>query len=722
MNLLLTPDSTAPRPISRASHSVHLGPDAAPNETEHIIEQAKNPLLLSFDLPRPFPSIIRPSSRFPWPLQIHLTQIYPLGLSIFRFPLSQPSTCTMGIDPDAYMSGAIPSLNRGGSWRMDDPHALGSQYQSNQSPGSGQGSGASIFPRPSQIVPPHPTLTLPNVNGNGGMNLNMNMGNRGNFLPFHAQSKAMSTGGHGHPHPYMSPSMGSPTIRPDVGMGSQSGGSRKAGSVRPTLVLAAGTGGRSQGGGSMVSSRLQSVRSANHPGWASLGAASVMGNGHKSSPNSPTTPSSAGFIAGQATSQYGLKPSIKVKPLISPRVVEPEWDWESASPSSPRSTTPRGSSRVMTSEPDYFSIQHSQSTMTAPNTPTSGMGPGFVSLPPPPRAALPQSPGFRAETHSHSHQSQIPNPYRPVATRRHTHDRFSPESEPVLERSGRAMKLDSRSLGRARVRSGLRKPTFDSDIGSEAGESYYAPSTKTYAHTLDTDDRSSSRHSSATSMATTAPASRMEKMRPGNPRRSTSSVLPSSPLAKGRSHPSFTEKRFKNRSHPALSTITSTVDFTQTAPSSATTNKHPRQAHSMDMRALNEALPPVPQTAPLHGYIPPDSEHGYDPYEAHPAPAPAPTTSTPTASLDKSKAPTKPPGAGLKHVTPDSYRPPGFPKPVKELAWNREGPAMKTHGVAWLREAEPDALPCGPAGPRYIQARPPAVAVQNGGSWWDSAA
>ena len=361
--------------------------------------------------------------------------------------------------------------------------------------------------------------------------------------------------------------------------------------------------------------------------------------------------------------------------------------------------------------------------MTAPGTSVTCSGAGFVSLPPPPRPAIPQSPGPGAGSHSHSHQTPMPNPYRPVGpTRRHTHDRFSPESEPALERNGRAMKLDSRSLGRARVRSGLRKPTFDfdSEVGSEASKSYYAPSTKTYAHTLGSDDRSSSRHSLATSIATTSPATRMEKTRPGNPRRSTSSVRPSSPLATGTSHSSFTEKRFKNSSHPALSTITSsrTIDFTQTAPSSATFNMNPHHPSSMNMQALNAALPPVPQTAPLQGYIPPDSEDGYDPYEAHPAPANAVLTH----SVEKPKAANKPPGAGLKHVSPDSYRPPGFPKPVKELAWNREGPAMKTHGVAWLREAELDALPGGPAGPRYIQARPPALAIQNGSSWWESAA
>jgi hypothetical protein len=53
----------------------------------------------------------------------------------------------MGINPDAYMSGAIPGLSRGGSWQnVQDPYP--SPHDQTQ-----QG-GESIYPRPSQIVPP----------------------------------------------------------------------------------------------------------------------------------------------------------------------------------------------------------------------------------------------------------------------------------------------------------------------------------------------------------------------------------------------------------------------------------------------------------------------------------------------------------------------------------------------------------------------------------------
>lgn len=544
----------------------------------------------------------------------------------------------MGIDPDAYMAGAIPSLNRGGSWRMDDGH--GSQFQSFQGPGSGSGTrtgagngngnGGSIFPRPSIIVPPaashtHMSPQVGNANLNLNLDLNRNTGNRGNFLPF--QSQAMSVTGYPG---FMTPSMGSPSVRPD-GTGSQyqsqshpsqRSGSGMVGSVQPVLVLGAARG--SQGGGSAGSHRVQSVRSANHPGWASLsaGGGGVGVKGHKSSPNSPTTPSSGNLIAGQATAQYGLNPSTKSqikRPLVSPRVVEPGWDWDTASHK--RTPTLR---RSMTAGSDYFSLAHSHeqsptTTMTAPNTPLGGGGHHLDSLPPPPRPA-PQSPRPRAESQSQLQaqpqtQSQSPSPYRPSGpTRRHTHDRFSPDPEPALERSGKVTKFESKSLGRARVKSGLRKAIFevngDEGVGSEAGESYYAPSTKTYAHTLD--DRPSARRtppiSGSTNTTTVGPRSE-RAVRPVNTRRSSSSVLPSSPLASGVTHSSFGEKRFKNRPHlGSLSTITSTVDFTQTAPSSATGTKHHRQPPppSMDMRSLQDALtvaetPIMPQTAPVYG-------------------------------------------------------------------------------------------------------------------------
>lgn len=211
-----------------------------------------------------------PSFQDPSPVYSSFRLLLPSPRPYYRNPTYQHPVITltanlariMGIDADAYMAGAIPSLNRGGSWRLDDGH--GSQFQSLYGHGEGSGTGGSIFPRPSQIVPPLPPSTAAGVHAN----MNLNLGNRGNFHPL--QSHAMSTIVY---PPFMSPgsSMGSPSIRPDGGtayVGSQSGGSRKAMSARPTLML---VGGRSQSGGS-IGSRVQSVRSANHPGWASLRA------------------------------------------------------------------------------------------------------------------------------------------------------------------------------------------------------------------------------------------------------------------------------------------------------------------------------------------------------------------------------------------------------------------------------------------------------------------
>lgn len=45
---------------------------------------------------------------------------------------------------------------------------------------------------------------------------------------------------------------------------------------------------------------------------------------------------------------------------------------------------------------------------------------------------------------------------------------------------------------------------------------------------------------------------------------------------------------------------------------------------------------------------------------------------------------------------------------------------MRTYGIAWKREGDPEKLPEGPEGPRWVQARPPRVDHVLGGSWWES--
>jgi len=148
---------------------------------------------------------------------------------------------------------------------------------------------------------------------------------------------------------------------------------------------------------------------------------------------------------------------------------------------------------------------------------------------------------------------------------------------------------------------------------------------------------------------------------------------------------------------------------------------------SFDMQSLGNSLP-TPDRDSLHasqakqynarksGYIPPLSDEGYDRYSAHPAEA---------------EDPPRPPRPSPSHAQPPlssvqtsshsaQYIPVGFASPTKELAWNRDGPAMKTHGVAWNRNIDDLVLPARPQGPRLIQARPPREEMVTGGGWWES--
>ncbi|WVQ93040.1 hypothetical protein IAU59_000104 [Kwoniella sp. CBS 9459] len=129
-------------------------------------------------------------------------------------------------------------------------------------------------------------------------------------------------------------------------------------------------------------------------------------------------------------------------------------------------------------------------------------------------------------------------------------------------------------------------------------------------------------------------------------------------------------------------------------------------------------------SASSHGYVPPLSHIEYDRYEAHPAPPPGPDSntfyahSTPHSHTGSASGSTSP--TGHTPPPPKEYIPPAFPKPTRDVKWNRTGPAMKTHGIAWLREGEVGELPHAPKGPRYIVARPPRAERISGGNWWSS--
>jgi len=145
-----------------------------------------------------------------------------------------------------------------------------------------------------------------------------------------------------------------------------------------------------------------------------------------------------------------------------------------------------------------------------------------------------------------------------------------------------------------------------------------------------------------------------------------------------------------------------------------------------DMAPLANPLPEQPQEALTHlnsgkrsrsetSYVSPLSRDGYDRYAAHP--------NVPTDETDRytthASSPTITQEGNAAAMKPE-YVPVGSAAPTKELAWNRDGPAMKTHGVAWKRHSENLVLPKGPQGPRLIQAKPPRVDIVTGGGWWES--
>ncbi|GFZ48819.1 hypothetical protein JCM24511_06568 [Saitozyma sp. JCM 24511] len=120
------------------------------------------------------------------------------------------------------------------------------------------------------------------------------------------------------------------------------------------------------------------------------------------------------------------------------------------------------------------------------------------------------------------------------------------------------------------------------------------------------------------------------------------------------------------------------------------------------------------------GYVSALSHEGYDRYAAHPA-APAVQSAGNRTMPNGLATQTSAGGLDDGQVETDEYRdggylPLGYARPTREIGWNRDGPAMKTYGVAWGRKAGP-ALPDGPRGPSWVQARPPRAELVLGGEW-----
>jgi hypothetical protein len=541
----------------------------------------------------------------------------------------------MGINPDAYMSGAIPGLTRGGSWQnVQDPYS--SPHDQTQ-----QG-GGSIYPRPSQIVPPGSSSSTP-----------PGMGNRSHSHFAHHH--------HQHQHPWAMTALPQSPLSNGF-----------APSYQQSYF---GVGSQGSSTGYSPSGKAPSVGPTRHPGWTNLNGQYI---GVHTAPSSPTV--KHGQTPPRSTTSRHPPPSFHTAQLQSPSSagglsIQQQYEWEWAS----------GSPKPISAEPDYFGQSPIQNEKYKP-VPAHEIVPPpsarVMTLRLPPKKtktveALPPPPQSGRLRHESMRQTQS---QRPMPQRRHTHDRFSPEDPAIRS------KQDSKSLGRQR-----RK---ERDNGSVAGESYYAPSKSS----------SMPKHQN--------PAPHSHSPRGGS--RRTESLLSTQVRAT-----SLTERRLKQTGRPALPTIVSnsTVDFTSPEPSVSQSAQPDRSA--FDLGDIANALPPAPITAtPAYtampgSYAPTDEEEeDYDRYMAHPAaPSPLPGTARKTAP---------PLRMDLKIVKPEDYRPPAFPAPTKPLAWNRDGPAMKTHGVAWAREAPEGQLPTGPAGSRWAQARPPRLDFQRTGNWWES--
>jgi hypothetical protein len=534
------------------------------------------------------------------------------------------------------MSGAIPGLSRGGSWQnVQDPYP--SPHDQTQ-----QG-GGSIYPRPSQIVPPGSVgSTMPG------------MGNRSHSHFAHHH--------HQHQHPWAMTALPQSPLSNGF-----------APSYQQSYF---GVGSQGSSTGYSPSGKAPSVGPTRHPGWTNLNGQYI---GVHTAPSSPTV--KARQTPPRSTTSKQPPPSLNAAQLRSPSSasglsIQQQYEWEWAS----------GSPKPISAEPDYFGQSPIQNEKYKPMpahdiTPPPSARVMTLRLPPKKTKtveALPPPPQSGRLRHESMRQALS---QRPTPQRRHTHDRFSPEDSET-----RGLKNDSKSLGRQR-----RKERIN---GSVAGESYYAPSKSS----------SMSKHQ--------PPAPHSHSPRGGS--RRTESVLSTQARAS-----SLTERRLKLTGRPALPTIVSnsTVDFT--SPDRSVTQSARPDRSAFNLGDMVDALPPAPVTAtPTHTAMPgsyaptEEEEEDYDRYMAHPAaPSPLPGTARKTAP---------PLRMDLKIVKPEDYRPPAFPAPTKPLAWNRDGPAMKTHGVAWAREAPEGHLPTGPAGPRWAQARPPRLDFQQTGNWWES--
>ena len=229
--------------------------------------------------------------------------------------------------------------------------------------------------------------------------------------------------------------------------------------------------------------------------------------------------------------------------------------------------------------------------------------------------------------------------------------------------------------------------------------------------------------------------------------RSSTNYYPSSTRS---DHPASTIETSSNTHHPRRRRHVSTPHRKRNPEPSDTFGFTSSSSGSstIDLSPLDEALPatqaplavstrPPPSSRTLAsirtksdappGYISPLEDEPYDRYSTHPA-APAPdrvdravgqAVDTIPAVMSVSPVHPRTDTQFVENSGAQSYLPVGYARPTKDFPWNRDGPAMKTYGVAWQRDAG-GALPDAPEGPRWVQARPPRAQVVQGGGWWES--
>ncbi|ORX37404.1 hypothetical protein BD324DRAFT_448018 [Kockovaella imperatae] len=595
----------------------------------------------------------------------------------------------MPIDPDAYMSGAIPTLSRGGGWLP--------------SGSTGNSRRASDIDKP----PSSPTCA---PRASSGMSMDM-------FSGF-----------------WKSPMYGIGPGAPGGPVGSDH--SKRFGSSRTVPPSPLGIKGTA-----LYPSTINMSS-----GWAprtNPASSTRLGHTMPSHAQRPTLhsrhsmplPSDDTSAFTSSSSQHSIASPKRQTSSVpnSTRVRKGSEVWQGSSWEGGA-----GAPRPMTREPDYGAKSRHQSPYISSVQPHRRKAETLPSPPVPDELALAKKPLHETfDTRQHDHRlvihsrktsldlkntSHIPKETkRPSTSRRHTHqpltlvqaeeDDLDPQNE-FAPSTGRSLAVDH----------GSRSPMTRVDTTSRPPKLPH--------------ERSRSLTKIPLNDVQSPPTSPYIKLTRRQTRHSLQFTAPShaSPLYH---HSSAGESRQRHVLMPHTSV--------PTAPSSSSpVPLHPTDPPAMDLSSLSSALPAIstpssrqkqfpspaiPRQAPLELQSPSNlgprlahEEPGYDPYSMHPA-APAPPRADRDILSTSITQNIDPPLSASTSSTAErsgTYTPIGYAGPTRPVAWNRDGPAMKTYGVAWKKHVDGLVLPNEPQGPRWIQARPPRSGVVIGGEWGQS--